>query len=606
MDMDQKPYHINAISNQIAIQWHHQHGSFDNYIIKYRELHGKNLTFRLMETLENEITLKNLKSNTSYEVRVYIQKEGEDELVFKDTTDTSTSPASQFKMMSAIVKDKPFVYQLRPVSVDKIAEDINEIHMVSDIEEVDKENMKTILFVGASESGKSTLLDALINYVLNVPYADEFRFKMIDDTSDQKKKVKNQVVSRTQFTTCYTIPQKSDFPIEFSLQVIDTPGLQDRNSSQTNKEISKQLMTLFGSEKVAHINAVCIVLPSSCRLTQEQQDVFKEILFLFGNDINCLIPLVTFDDGGNLNALSTLSEAGIPFMHHMHFRFNNAMLFSENESEDAWNNRNESFKNLLASISVNTKQSVKLTEEVLKLRTGIHSDLKFLKRKKGDLESMRRNISQCENEVNYHEQIRVENEDFQYKEDEVVDTKKESSNGLYINCPSCKSKCKTIRETSSCSCSSCCQSFWWGLIQICSFLWSCSVLRCVFRCICIICCFQERNCLRCNRCNCMLGDHVKESALYRKVYQNVIKIHNTKKAQHDSATEAKENLQKKIQNLKKELNTLVSQFEDLIDRNMERVHTLNNIALKSEQYNEIKEMADAVQKVKGYAKQNIF
>lgn len=53
--------------------------------------------------------------------------------------------------------------------------------------------MKTILFVGASESGKSTLLDALINYVLKVPYADKFRFKMIEDTSDQKAKAKNQV-----------------------------------------------------------------------------------------------------------------------------------------------------------------------------------------------------------------------------------------------------------------------------------------------------------------------------------------------------------------------------------------------------------------------------
>lgn len=233
-----------------------------------------------------------------------------------------------------------------------------------------------------------------------------------------------QVVSRTQNTTCYTIPKKSDFPIEFNLQVIDTPGIQDRNESQTNKEISKQLMTLFGSNIVTHINAVCIVLPSSCRLTQEQQDVFNEILFLFGNDINCFIPLVTFDDGGNLNALNTLSEAGIPFMHHMHFRFNNAMLFSENESQDAWNNRNESFKNLLASISVNPKQSVQLTENVLKLRTDIHTDLKVLKRSSRELERMRRNISQWENEVNYHERIRLENENYQYKEDELVDTKK--------------------------------------------------------------------------------------------------------------------------------------------------------------------------------------
>lgn len=94
----------------------------------------------------------------------------------------------------------------------------------------------------------------------------------------------------------------------------------------------------------------------------------------------------------------------------------------------------------------------------------------------------------------------------------------------------------------------------------------------------------------------MLGDHMKENALYRNVYQKVNKIHNAEKVQHDSATEAKENLQKKIQNLRIELNTLASQFEDILDRNKERVDHLNSIALKSDPYSKIQEMADVVKR----------
>lgn len=45
---------------------------------------------------------------------------------------------------------------------------------------------KTVLIIGATGSGKSTLIDAMINHVVNVSFVDGCRFKMIDLTDNEK------------------------------------------------------------------------------------------------------------------------------------------------------------------------------------------------------------------------------------------------------------------------------------------------------------------------------------------------------------------------------------------------------------------------------------
>ena len=55
---------------------------------------------------------------------------------------------------------------------------------------------KTILTVGMTGSGKSTLIDALINYAYDVWYEDDVRLKLISLTSDEAKKQGNQATSQ--------------------------------------------------------------------------------------------------------------------------------------------------------------------------------------------------------------------------------------------------------------------------------------------------------------------------------------------------------------------------------------------------------------------------
>ena len=52
---------------------------------------------------------------------------------------------------------------------------------------------KTILLVGATGSGKSTLVDAIANYIMGVSFEDPFRFKMVT-LEENEKKNNNQVI----------------------------------------------------------------------------------------------------------------------------------------------------------------------------------------------------------------------------------------------------------------------------------------------------------------------------------------------------------------------------------------------------------------------------
>ena len=97
---------------------------------------------------------------------------------------------------------------------------------------------KTILLMGATGTGKTTWINAMINYVLGVEWDDPFRFKLIDETI----RGGSQAHSQTQDVNVYDIHHQRGFRVPFSLTIIDTPGFGD---IARDEEIQTAIEKLF-------------------------------------------------------------------------------------------------------------------------------------------------------------------------------------------------------------------------------------------------------------------------------------------------------------------------------------------------------------------------
>ncbi|KTF92594.1 hypothetical protein cypCar_00026626 [Cyprinus carpio] len=146
---------------------------------------------------------------------------------------------------------------------------------------IPKEN-KTIMMIGATGAGKTTLINSMINYILGVQWEDDFRFVLIDEG-----KQKSQAESQTSKITAYQINHMDGFRVQYSLTIVDTPGFGDTRGISHDQKITAQIQEFFSAHGgIDHIDAVCFVVQASlARLTHTQKYVFDSILSIFGKDI---------------------------------------------------------------------------------------------------------------------------------------------------------------------------------------------------------------------------------------------------------------------------------------------------------------------------------
>ena len=57
-----------------------------------------------------------------------------------------------------------------------------------------------MMMIGATGSGKSTLIDGMVNHLVGVKWEDDFRFKIIDLTADEEEKIGRQVCRLVEYT----------------------------------------------------------------------------------------------------------------------------------------------------------------------------------------------------------------------------------------------------------------------------------------------------------------------------------------------------------------------------------------------------------------------
>ncbi|KAG5261101.1 hypothetical protein AALO_G00300040 [Alosa alosa] len=239
---------------------------------------------------------------------------------------------------------------------------------------------KTILLVGETGSGKTTLINALVNYMIGVKFEEKVWFEITEEDSEK------QSVSQTSAVTVYEV---HDVKQLISLTIIDTPGYGDTQGVEHDKTIADSLRELFESYRgIDRIDAVGLVVKASQnRVTDAQRYIFESVLSLFGKDIeDNIVILITHSDGlpptGALDAIKNADTRCAKHKHGepIHFLFNNRQNQPHKEHQAKlykriWNSGEESAEDLLKFLQRVKGQSLRMTGDVLKQRMQLEAIL---------------------------------------------------------------------------------------------------------------------------------------------------------------------------------------------------------------------------------------
>nr|CAH0106896.1 unnamed protein product [Daphnia galeata] len=300
---------------------------------------------------------------------------------------------------------------------------------------------KTILLMGETGSGKTTWINAMINYVLGVEWDDPFRFVLVDE----KIKGASQADSQTQGVTAYEIHYQNGFRIPFSLIIVDTPGFGDSERTGRDMEITSAVKLFFQDKNgIQELDIVGFVVQSSLTsLTKSQEYILKSVSNIFGKDIKENVHfLVTFADENSSSVLEAIKKAKLPCLMDSnelpcHQRFNNGSIFQSKHSMNntqslqlQWEDRIQNFRSFFEKLSDMPTKSlqkakvVKTCQEMKKcLETQLNSARNGINVKLMKMEELRKTV-----EIIALNKDKVDvNEDFDIKVPKVDHTQHEKT-----------------------------------------------------------------------------------------------------------------------------------------------------------------------------------
>ena len=246
---------------------------------------------------------------------------------------------------------------------------------------------KVIILMGATGSGKSTLIDGMFNYILGVQWKDPYRFKCVREDESESR---NQAHSQTSSVTAYTLHHREGMAVPYSITLIDTPGYGDTRGVARDKEITQLIHRFLMEEdaRIDKIHAACFVGASSnSRLTVTQRYILNSVLSIFGKDFKENIRLlVTFADNATPPVIEACRVANFPVTSQSagitYSKFNSSVLYAVNEDNNFsfdelfWDMGQENFAKFFKMLEGMNGKDLKSTRQVIQHRKQLEQTLK--------------------------------------------------------------------------------------------------------------------------------------------------------------------------------------------------------------------------------------
>jgi len=314
---------------------------------------------------------------------------------------------------------------------------------------------KTVMLLGLTGSGKTTFIDAFINFLFDIRFEDPNRLRLIKMTREERDKNKDQAKSQTDHIVVYYVIALPGMKINYDLTIIDTPGFGDTRGVDYDKKLMQNIEDLFKSKKIQSLDTIAFVAKAGdARLTAQQKYIFESILHIFGNDVkDNLLSILTNYDGQSVNILDSFKEANMKFVENI--PFNSEAIFQPSGygpinkdillSKPMTINYQQFFDQaeLLAnSIFSMAPRSLELTLDVLRDREHIEVEMQGLQENVTELLMKKEMIRQETDICNQHAVNAKANEDTEYEVEEQQMKKVELAAGVYVtNCLECNRTC---------------------------------------------------------------------------------------------------------------------------------------------------------------------
>lgn len=457
----------------------------------------------------------------------------------------------------------PVRYQLQTerVNLDKLPDAESKLRRFT----VGKKNPanpnRTILLVGATGSGKSTLINALVNFVMGVKFEDKVWFEIIVADKDRP-----ETDSQTSEVSVYEVFGFEGVTVPYSLTIIDTPGYGDTRGIKYDDIVTKKLQDLFCSpEGVDVIDAVGLVLKATeNRLDERMAYIFNSVTSLFSKNMETnIVVMMTHSDGMKpKNAIQALNDAKIKCARDKNkepvfFQFNNRQKemvetgrSAQRAAQHAFETSEDGMLEFTEFLGKCQPQNLKTCVEVMKERIRLTACMQNLQERVTTIENKQEAIKQNKEELSKYEQEMKENKNFTFNETETYKEKEDIDSwwdNKAVTCNTCKENCH---------------------YPGCTWAWDpswCEVMK-------------DGKCTSCSG-KCPVEDHVKEGWKYVTKKRIVKKTKDKMKEKYEKNKTESEKKTTLLEDLEEEISDLQQTKDQYLDEAFDIIEQLEKIAL---------------------------